>query len=162
MRKARFLLLFFLLLAAFEVPLLVPAVDDRLIGPLNAGLTTAAGAALRLMGEEVRTQGTIISGSCFAVDLRTGCNGVEATLFLAAAILAFPAPLRQRFAAAMVGALIIQAINFIRITSLYLLGCYRRSWFDTFHLAVWQSIIFALAVGLFMIWTRRVTAAHAR
>ena len=162
MRKARFLLLFFLLLAAFEVPLLVPAVDDRLIGPLNAGLTTAAGAALRLMGEEVRTQGTIISGSCFAVDLRTGCNGVEATLFLVAAILAFPAPLRQRFAAAMVGALIIQAINFIRITSLYLLGCYRRSWFDTFHLAVWQSIIFALAVGLFMIWTRRVTAAHAR
>lgn len=162
MRKARFLLLFFLLLAAFEVPLLVPAVDDHVIHPLNVGLTSAAGAILRALGENVRTEGTVISGSCFAVDLKMGCNGIEATLFLVAAILAFPAPVRQRFIAAGIGAFVIQAINFIRITSLYLLGCYRRSWFDTFHLAVWQSIIFALAVGLFMIWTRRVTAAHAR
>jgi exosortase H (IPTLxxWG-CTERM-specific) len=162
MRKARFLVLFFLLLAAFEVPLLIPAVDDHVITPLNEGLTAAAGVVLRAIGQDVRTHSTVISGSCFAVDLRTGCNGVEATLFLVAAILAFPAPIGQRFLAAAAGAFVLQTINFIRITSLYLLGCYRRTWFDTFHLAIWQSIIFALAVGLFMIWTRRVTTAHAR
>jgi exosortase H (IPTLxxWG-CTERM-specific) len=162
MRKTRFLVLFLLLLVAFEVPLLIPWVDTHVITPINRGLTAGAGAVLRTIGEEVRVQGTVISGSCFAVDLKTGCNGVEATLFLVAAILAFPARARDRLLGALTGILIIQAINFIRVTSLYLLGCYRRSWFDTFHLAVWQSIIFALAVGLFMIWTRRVTTANVR
>jgi exosortase H (IPTLxxWG-CTERM-specific) len=162
MKRARFLVIFFLLLALFEVPLLLPAVDQNVIMPINGALTSAAGAALRLLGEKVNLTGTMISGSCFAVDLKNGCNGIEATLFLVAAVLAFPAAARERVLAAIAGAALIQVVNFIRIMSLYLLGCYRRSWFDAFHLAVWQSIIFALAVGVFMVWTRRVTAAHAR
>ena len=162
MRRFRFLVVFLLLLGAFELPLLVPAVDRHVIVPLNSALTSSAGAVLRLIGENVRVEGTVIAGSCFAIDLKNGCNGIEATLFLVAAVLAFPAAARDRIIAAIAGAAIIQVVNFVRVASLYLLGCYRRSWFDAFHLAVWQSIIFALAVGLFMLWTRRVTAAHAR
>jgi exosortase H (IPTLxxWG-CTERM-specific) len=161
MKRIRFLVIFFVLLALFEIPLLLPAVDQHVIVPLNTAITTLSGAMLRLVGENVRTTGTVISGSCFAVDLKNGCNGVEATLFLVAAVLSFPAPPRQRLIAALGGAALIQGVNFIRIMSLYLLGCYRRSWFDAFHLTVWQSIIFALAVGVFMLWTRRVTAANA-
>ena len=162
MKRVRFLVIFFALLALFELPLLVPAVDANVIQPLNTVITSASGALLRVVGENVRTMGTVITGSCFAVDLKNGCNGVEATLFLVAAVLAFPAPPKQRIIAAIGGAALIQGANFIRIMSLYLLGCYRRSWFDAFHLTVWQSIIFALAVGVFMLWTRRVTAAaHA-
>jgi exosortase H (IPTLxxWG-CTERM-specific) len=161
MKRVRFLVIFFVLLALFEIPLLLPAVDQHVIVPLNTAITNLSGAMLRLIGENVRTTGTVISGSCFAVDLKNGCNGVEATLFLVAAVLAFPAPWRQRLIAALAGAALIQGVNFIRIMSLYLLGCYRRSWFEAFHITVWQSIIFALAVGVFMLWTRRVTAANA-
>lgn len=162
MKRARFLILFFVLLALFEVPLLLPAVDKNVIVPVNGVITAISGAMLRLLGENVSVAGTVISGSCFAVDLKNGCNGIEATLFLVAAVLAFPAPPKQRVLAALAGGVLIQAVNFIRIISLYLLGCYQRGWFDAFHLAVWQSIIFALAVGVFMLYTRRVTAAHAR
>ena len=160
MKRVRFLVIFFVLLALFEIPLLIPVVDQKVIVPLNGAITAASGAALRAVGENVRVAGTVISGSCFAVDLKNGCNGLEATLFLVAAILAFPAAARERLGAAFIGAALIQAVNFVRITSLYLLGCYRRSWFDAFHLAVWQSIIFALAVGVFILWTRRVTTAQ--
>lgn len=163
MKRTRFLLLFFGLLAAFEVALLVPAVDTHVIKPVTRQIATVSGGFLNLIGENVRVTGTVIAGKCFAADLKNGCNGVEATVFLVAAILAFPAAtLRERFTVAMGGAAAIQFANLIRVVSLYLLGCYRRSWFEMFHLAVWQSLIFALAVAVFMIWTRRVTAAHAR
>lgn len=161
MKRARFLIIFFVLLALFELPLVLPAVDEAVIVPLNSTITTISGATLRAVGENVKVAGTVISGSCFAVDLKNGCNGIEATLFLMAAVLAFPAPMKQRVIAALAGGALIQGVNFIRIMSLYLLGCYQRAWFDAFHLAVWQSIIFALAVGVFMLYTRRVAAAHA-
>jgi exosortase H (IPTLxxWG-CTERM-specific) len=163
MKRTRFLLVFFGLLIAFEVPLIIPWVEENVIHPINRGITTVSAGVLNVMAQNVRVSGTVISGHCFAVDLKTGCNGVEATLFLVAAILAFPGPaVRQRFQAALIGAGALQLANLIRVISLYLLGCYQRSWFDAFHLAVWQTLIFGLAVGMFLVWTRRVTTAHAR
>ncbi len=162
-RRVRFLVVFLILLVIFEVLLLVPAVDQFVIAPFTASLATAASVVLNAMGEGVHVTGTVIAGHCFAVDLKTGCNGIEATLFLVAAVIAFPAArLRDRALVAIAGAGALQAVNFVRIASLYLLGCYQRRWFDAFHLAIWQSIIFALAVAMFVAWTRRVTAVHAR
>ena len=105
---------------------------------------------------------TLIVGSCFTVDIANGCNGVEAMLFLLAAILAFPAPARSRAAAAVSGAVLIQAANLVRVVTLYLIGCYRRPWFEMFHLAVWQTVIFAIAVAYFAFWTNRISNAAQR
>jgi exosortase/archaeosortase family protein len=82
-------------------------------------------------------------------------------LFLVAAVLAFPATARQRLLATFLGILLIQAVNLIRVTSLFLVGCHRRAWFESFHLAIWQTIVFATAVIFFAAWTRRATVADA-
>ena len=103
----------------------------------------------------------MIGGGCFAVDMHNGCNGLEASLFLLAAVLAFPATLRMRLAGVVLGAAIVQLANLIRIVTLYLIGCYRPAWFEAFHLQIWQTIIFATAVGFFLLWTRRATTADA-
>jgi exosortase H (IPTLxxWG-CTERM-specific) len=161
-RRVRFLLLFALLIVAFEVPLAFEPVDEHLVLPFTRALTRVSGAALTILRHPVVVAGTTISGGCFAVDIRNGCNGLEATLFLVAAVLAFPAPWRERAIGAATGAIAIQALNLIRIVTLYLIGCHRRAWFDTFHLAVWQTLVFACAVLLFVAWTRRVTLADAR
>jgi exosortase/archaeosortase family protein len=159
MRRARFLAVFFLLLVLFEIPLFLRPVDERVVRPFTSGIAWATGIVLNGFGQQVQVSGTTIVGKCFAVDLKNGCNAIEATLFLMAAVLAFPAvTVRQRLGVALAGAGILQLANFVRVTSLYLLGCYRRSWFEIFHLAVWQSIIFALAVAMFVVWTARVTA----
>ncbi len=150
-----------MLLALFEIPLLLDPVDRTVIRPFTAGIAAVSGATLHLFGEAVRVEGTVISGSCFAVDIKNGCNGAEATLFVIAAVLAFPATWRSRVAAVVIGGLILQIANLIRVVTLYLIGCHRRAWFESFHLAVWQSIIFAVAIGFFLIWSRRAKLVHA-
>ncbi len=160
-RRVRFIVVFLLLLALFEIPLLLDPVDRHVIRPFTAGIAAVSASALRLVGEPVRSAGTIIAGSCFAVDIQNGCNAVEATLFVIAAVLAFPATWKSRLGAVLAGSAILQVANLVRIVTLYLIGCHRRQWFQSFHLAVWQSIIFALAIGFFLIWSRRAKLVHA-
>jgi exosortase H (IPTLxxWG-CTERM-specific) len=154
----KFLLKFALLLALFELPLLTEPVDKHVARPLSAGIAAASGAVLRAVGERVVVRGTIISAPCFAVDIQNGCNGLETMLFLVAAVLAFPASAKQRILASLLGILLIEAVNLIRVTTLYLVGCHKREWFESFHLAIWQTIVFATAVLFFAAWSRRAVA----
>ncbi|HUP50463.1 MAG TPA: exosortase H [Thermoanaerobaculia bacterium] len=152
--RARFLLLFFALLVLFEVPLLLEPVDRQVVQPFTRGVATVSGAVLGLFAGDLHVSGTMILSPCFSVNINNGCNGLEATLFLLAAVLAFPATARSRLIGAATGFALIQAVNLVRVISLYLVGCHRREWFDTFHLAIWQTIVFAVAVLYFVYWTR--------
>jgi exosortase H (IPTLxxWG-CTERM-specific) len=160
--RITFLLRFAILLVLFELPLLVPAVDTYAVRPLSAGIASAAGVVLRAVREPVVVKGTIITAPCFSVDIQNGCNGLEATLFLIAAVLAFPATSRQRVVASVLGVLLIQGVNLVRVTTLFLIGCHRPQWFQSFHLAIWQTIVFAVAVLFFAAWSGRTAAADAR
>ena len=58
------------------------------------------------------------------------------------------------------GAIILQVANLIRVVTLYLVGCYHRTWFETFHLGIWQSLMFGIAVAFFVLWSRRTKLVH--
>jgi len=160
-RQTRFLIVFAVLLIAFYAVITIDAVDRRVVLPFTAALARISGAALNLIGEKVHVAGTVIAGSRFAVDIRGGCNGLEAVVFVCAAMLAFHAPIRKRILGALAAAVILEALNIIRIDSLYLLGVYHRNVFDMFHLAVWQTLMFGAAVFLFLIWTSIVAPRNA-
>jgi exosortase H (IPTLxxWG-CTERM-specific) len=160
-RQTRFLIVFAVLLIAFYAVITIDAVDRRVVLPFTAALARVSGAALNLIGEKVLVTGTVISGTRFAVDIRGGCNGLEAVVFVCAAMLAFHAPLRKRILGALAAAVILETLNIIRIDSLYLLGVYHRNVFDMFHLAVWQTLMFGAAVFLFLIWTSIVAPRNA-
>lgn len=160
-RQTRFLIIFSVLLLAFYALITLDAVDTHVVLPFTNMLARVSGAALNVIGEKVHVAGTVISGARFAVDIRGGCNGLEAVVFVCAAMLAFHAPLRQRFLGAAAAALVLEALNIVRIDSLYLLGVYHRNVFEMFHLAVWQTLMFGAAVFLFLIWTSRVTPPDA-
>ena len=157
----KFLLRFALLLAVFEVPLLTRPVDQYVARPVSAAIASTSGVILRVIGERVVVRGSIISSPCFAVDIQNGCNGLETMLFLVAAVLAFPATARQRVTATIAGIVLIQMVNLIRVVTLFLVGCHKRAWFESFHLAIWQTIVFATAVIFFAAWTRRATIPDA-
>jgi exosortase H (IPTLxxWG-CTERM-specific) len=160
-RQTRFLIVFAVLLIAFYAVITIDAVDRRVVLPFTAALARVSGAALNLIGEKVLVTGTVISGTRFAVDIRGGCNGLEAVVFVCAAMLAFHAPIRKRILGALAAAVILETLNVIRIDSLYLLGVYHRNVFDMFHLAVWQTLMFGAAVFLFLIWTSIVAPRNA-
>lgn len=159
--RLRFLLVFFVLLIILETLLLVPWIDAHIVTPFSVGVSAVSAALLRLIGEGVTTAGTIISGACLAIDIHNGCNGVEVMLFVVAAMVAFPATWKQRGLAVLLSCVLLQLANLIRVVTLYWIGCHHRAVFDMFHAAVWQTLMFALAVGIFMLWTRRVKPAHA-
>ena len=155
-----FLVKFGVLLLLFYVAVSLRPVDQHVIVPFTRGITQISGSALRLLGQKVTVTGTVISGA-FAVDIHNGCNGIEAIVFVCAAMFAFDAPIAKRLLGALLAAVILQTLNIIRIVTLYLIGLKRPEIFETAHLAIWQTLMFAAAVFLFLAWTSRVAPRNA-
>lgn len=142
------------IVVSFVIITLAP-VNENVIVPFTEHLASWSGHVLRLLGQNVAVAGTTIYSSGFAVDIRNGCNGVEAILILVSAILAFPSSLQSRLLGILVGSVVLEMLNVIRIVSLYLLGFYNRELFDLFHSAVWQVLIILASVGIFVVWSAR-------
>jgi exosortase H (IPTLxxWG-CTERM-specific) len=143
------LVLFYLVLASRPV-------DEHVVLPFTVFLVRISTKLLALLGEPVMCAGTFISSVSFSVDVKNGCNGVEAMLLLVAAVLAFPATPRQRLAGVAAGILAIQAANVFRVVSLFWLGAHHRSVFELFHAAIWQTLLILLSVAIFLVWSARL------
>ena len=155
-RELTFLILFAVLLGGSFTLVSLNWVNDNVIEPFTGGIARVSGATLDLLGQDVRMQGTIIRGRRFAVNIRNGCNGVEAMLIFLAAVLAFPAPWKSRLLGLAVGIIAIQAVNLVRVVALYLTGAYFPSWFDASHTVVWQTIVILFSVLLWILWANRL------
>jgi exosortase H (IPTLxxWG-CTERM-specific) len=140
------------LLAFYAVVALDP-VNDHVIVPFTGVIVRITAFLLRSAHEPVAVAGTVIRTSRFALDVRNGCNGVEAMMLLAAAMIAFPATLRSRLAGLLVASAAIQILNLVRVTSLVWLGEHDREVFDFVHVGVWQSIVILAAVSMFVFWS---------
>jgi exosortase H (IPTLxxWG-CTERM-specific) len=159
-KQVLFLVKFFAVLIAAYLVIAWNPVNDRVIVPFTEGIARTSGALLKAMGEDVKVAGTSISSSRFGVNINNGCNGVEAMLILLASIVAFPASMKARAAGLLLGAVVVQVLNAIRIITLYLLGAYHPRLFDLFHTAVWQIVIILAAIGFFLVWSARVAPAR--
>lgn len=159
-RQILFLVRFAVLLLVFFVVIWLGPVDRNVITPFTGGLARVSAVVLNLFGEQVSVFGSVIQGKGFAVDIKGGCNGVEAMLLLCAAIAAFDAPWRSRLLGLLVGSVALTSFNIVRIVSLYMIGERWRQLFETFHLAVWQTIMFAVAASIFALWSGRFASRH--
>src|SRR5512141_1420942 len=163
--QKKFLLRFVAALGAFYLLVAIQPVNDRVVVPFTELLVRVSTALLAALGEGTQSFGTVIQSPAFAVDVKNGCNGIEAALLLVAAMLAFPAPAKQRILGIGAGLALIQGVNLVRIVSLFWLGVHHRDVFDLFHAAVWQTALILLAVGIFLAWgkgLRRGEGAEAR
>jgi exosortase H (IPTLxxWG-CTERM-specific) len=155
-REITFLLLFVMLLGGSFTLISVNQVNDQVIEPFTGGVARLSGAVLNLLGQHVALRGTVIQGPHFAVNIRNGCNGVEAMLIFLAAVLAFPAPWRWRLGGLVLGILAIQVVNLVRVVSLYLTGAYLPHLFDASHTVIWQSVVILFGVLLWIFWANRL------
>jgi exosortase H (IPTLxxWG-CTERM-specific) len=161
-RPARgFLLRFGVYLVLFYLLVAIRPVNDHVIVPFTGGVARASGWLLNRAGEKVHVDGTVVSSERFGVNIENGCNGVETALMLAAAILAFPAPIRARIVGFLAGFLAIELVNLVRVLSLFWIGVHRNSWFNSAHTLVWQSVVVLFGVGVFVFWAARVPKARA-
>lgn len=152
----RFFVLFMgLLIALFS--LRISSFGREFITEPFTGLLAAISAfILKLFDPDVLSQGVVIQSisNGFAVQIAPGCDGIEAVIILVAAIVAFPAPWKHRIAGIAIGFVAIQALNLVRIISLFYLGQWNQTWFDWFHLYLWQALIVLDALAVWLIWLR--------
>lgn len=152
----RFILLFLLILVALFVAELLQPVERYVILPFTAVLADICAWLIHLFDADAIARGKVIQSvtNGFAISIERGCNGVEAVIILIAAICAFPAPWKHKLAGLGIGFVAIQALNLVRIISLFYLGQWNRVWFDWFHLYLWQALIVLDALVVFLIWLR--------
>ncbi len=155
---ALFLISFAVLLVSFYLLIAWNPVNDAVIVPFTAGIARVSALVLNAFGEGVTVVGTRMSSSRFAVDVENGCNGVEAMLLLVSAVLAFPSRLRPKITGILIGFLLIQLLNLVRVVSLFWLGAHNPRLFQIFHTAIWQTVIVLSALTFFTLWSRRVAA----
>lgn len=153
--RLRFLVKFVLIIAVSYVTIALRPVDRAFVAPFTRGVAAASAAVLRGLGQDVTTDGTILRSPSFAVDVKNGCNGLEALLLLIAAIAAYPASWKTRMAGILAGSVIIEGVNLIRVSSLFIIGRDYPRFFDSFHITIWQTVIFVLSIGLFTLWSSR-------
>lgn len=141
-------------MASFTLLSLTP-VNDHVIEPFTGWIARASGVSLNFLGQGVTREGTALRSARFAVNIRNGCNGVEAMVIFLAAVVAFPAPWRARGIGLLLGVLVIQAVNLVRVIALFLTGAYFPAWFDSSHTVIWQGLVILTAVLLWIYWARR-------
>ncbi|HVR98662.1 MAG TPA: exosortase H [Thermoanaerobaculia bacterium] len=157
-REITFLVLFVLLLGGSFALISYGWVNDHVIEPFTGLVAKTSGAVLNLLGQDVRMHGTILRGPRFAVNIRNGCNGVEAMLIFLSAVLAFPARWSSRLIGLVLGIVAIQLVNLIRVVALFLTGAYFPRFFDASHTVVWQTVVILFSVLLWIVWARRFAA----
>lgn len=152
----RFSILFVILLVSlFTLEVLKP-VQEHVILPFTSGIAWVSVGLIELFDNGVVSAGKVIRDleSGFAVSIEPGCNGVEALIILFAAMFAFPAPLKNKLIGFAIGFVAIQALNLVRIISLFYMGQWNMVWFDWFHLYLWQALIILDALVVWLIWLR--------
>jgi exosortase H (IPTLxxWG-CTERM-specific) len=152
----RFIVLFLLFLTVLFVLELLQPVEHYVILPFTAAIAQVCVWIVGMFDPHAIAYGKILQSttSDFAISIERGCNGVEAVIILVSAMLAFPAPWKHKLAGIGIGFVAIQALNLVRIISLFYLGQWSRLWFEWFHLYLWQALIVLDALVVFLIWLR--------
>lgn len=163
---ARFITIFIVILVTlFTIEMLVP-VQEHVIVPFTSLLARISAAMILPFDSSVIAYGKILQfkDTGFAVSIEAGCNGVEATIVLIAAVVAFPASWRARILAILLGFLAIQVLNLARIISLFYLGNWNMAFFEWIHLYLWPALIMLDVLIVFVVYLRYLTpetpAAH--
>lgn len=104
------------------------------------------------------TVGALAAGSRIGapgggITISNGCEGTEALFLLMAAIIACPFAWRVRLLGALCGALLIFALNQIRILVLFYAYRYDQAWFNQLHHTIAPLFLIAAASLFFLAWT---------
>jgi exosortase H (IPTLxxWG-CTERM-specific) len=157
---ARFLVIFLAILGVAFTTIALNQVNDAVVIPYTGFVARLSGAVLGLLGEDITVAGCDVSSPRFAVTIYNGCNGLITSLIFVSGVLAFPASWRAKAVGVVAGLLAIQAINLVRIVSLYYIGVFLPDYFDESHILIWQSLVILAGVGLWIVWARSAATAH--
>jgi exosortase H (IPTLxxWG-CTERM-specific) len=158
---ARFFVGFLIVQALLFGAELTPWAQQWFVIPWTNTLASISADIVKLFDSQVLADGKVLQSvrNGFAVSIEAGCNGVEATIVLVAAMLAFPASWRRKLAGLAIGVVAVQGLNVIRVISLFYLGQWQQDAFDFAHQYVWQALIMLDVLVIWLLWVRTLPRA---
>ncbi len=128
---------------------------SRLLVRISNGVISVCGGVAAVDGAILRAP------VGFGIEMKDGCNGVNVTILLWSAVLAFPASWRMRALGLAAGSLAIQLLNVVRFISLFYIGQYSATWFEFAHGYLWEPLLMLDPMVVFWLWVGRVSRANA-
>lgn len=156
----QFVGIFIVLMGVFYAIARSSYMDKDVLPRYMAFNASASAMILRVLGEDAASNGTFVSSSRYAVDIKRGCDAVEPSALFIAAVLAFPTALLPKLPGLLLGTIVLAIINLVRIVTLFYTGIYFPSLFETMHEDVWQALFILLALFLWVVWAWWATTAR--
>lgn len=160
----RFFLTFVVLqLTLFGINML-SVVQQHLVLPWTALLARICVALVTLFDSTAAAAGKVLWNTVtgFGVSIEPGCNGIEACIVLFAAVLAFPSTWRHKLVGLVAGFVAVQALNVVRVISLFYLGQWNTDVFNFAHEFLWQALIMLDVLVVWLLWVRAGSKAQER
>lgn len=159
----RFCILFAVILVALFAGQLTPPGQAWLVVPWTEGLARLSAGLILLFDPHVVSAGKVLQSTVngFAVSIEAGCNGLEAAIILIAAMLAYPASFIARLVGIAAGLVAVQALNIVRVISLFYLGQWSLAAFEWAHLYLWQALIMLDVLVVWLVWIRALPPRNA-
>ncbi len=161
MKRFIFLYVIYMIIAFFLVD--YKPVHDllRLDEYYTGGVVYLSRYLIDLIQIPVTAQGAFLHLSHAIMEVKFGCNGLEAILLFTAAVLAYPASWKARLSGIVLGSFFLQFFNLIRIAILAWVLEYHPTVFPIMHEYITQSIMIAIAFVAFLIYLQNVSR-HAK
>jgi exosortase H (IPTLxxWG-CTERM-specific) len=148
-----FLLVFGVLMGLFYGFIaFTPYYNEVLLPSYHNLIAKMSGDILGLLGQDTTVTGTMVYSPRFSFTIIQGCDAVEATALFICGVLAFPAPFLRKVPGIIAGALLLGILNLVRIVSLFLIGVYFPSIFDSMHIDIWQALFIFFAITFWVLW----------
>jgi exosortase H (IPTLxxWG-CTERM-specific) len=127
----------------------------RLLGEPLCSLVARLSALILSPFGRATVEGTRLGFDDFWVVIAEPCNGVLPTILYLAAVLAFPSTWKARLYGILIGIPGVFLVNLFRVVTLMLVGTRAAASFEDVHVYVWQTLVVALTVALWIFWVER-------
>jgi len=150
---ARFLGIYIILVIIGMGLLELPMLDAfyRYFGIVLAALS---GIIIHLVDAQVNIAGAVLSqpNGGFSIEVTTECQAIELTWLYCAAILAWTATWKDKLGWILLGIVLIQILNVIRLISLIYLGHWYPDYFVMIHENFYPMFFGIMVILLFLNW----------
>ena len=153
--------LYVVLVVGLSNLLLVEAIDRDLLGHVREGVASLAAGLLSLFRDDVRAAGQTVFLGGSAVEIVNGCTGVDVAIFLASAMLVYPASWPAKLRGVALAFAVILATNFVRVLTLCLLNASSPRAFELVHVYVWPAFISLVCLATLLLWIRSAAPGDA-
>jgi exosortase H (IPTLxxWG-CTERM-specific) len=147
----RFVVLFLLFILLFAALSATARAEQLLHAPLARLTAVLVGQILSPLGS-ASASGNSIWFNSFSASVDDACDGVLPLSIFIAAVLAFPSRWRSKAWGILLGTISIFLINLLRVATLMVVGSRWPDLFEQVHIYVWQALVIALSMGVWVLW----------